>query len=917
MPNYNLDWDTIGANGGYTLTDGTDSTGVTIATDTNTEGASATAQTNGSPAESGLWVSGLQSAVTTTMTFDDPVQNLSFEIYDIDQQTGSWDDSLTIIAIDADGNQVVVNYSDLDGLHSVNGDTLDADGNASSGIETSGAVDSVTVTITGPITSLIFVFDHGTSDDISSTFGISDMTMEGVPPVSDGIVSGGADDDLIDLAYIGDPDGDMVTIGGDIIQAGDGNDNIYADGGNDIVHGQGGNDFISGGMGDDTLYGGTGDDTINGNEGNDLIYGGDGADTSEMGTGNDTFYGGAGNDWVNGDYGNDILHGGTGDDFLRGSFGNDTIYSGGAGEGNDYLWGGYGDDTFIIQNSFGNDTVDAENQDEVNGDTLDMSGVTDDLTVDLTHSNPGIGTFTDGTYTTNFNGIENIILGAGTDTLILADGSGTDQVHGFAAPTDNGGGSYTGNDQLDVSELTNDSGSTPVTVEDVTVTDDGNGNAVLTFPGGESITLIGVAPSQVDSLAELEALGIPPPPDGIVSGTAGDDTISFGYIDADGDHIDNNDARLSGEFGHDDIIEAGAGNDTINAGFGNDEVNAGTGDDLVHGWVGNDVIDGGDGNDTLCGDDGDDVIYGGAGNDIIEGGEGNDILDGGIGADTMNGGADRDTFTNVNAGDIIAGGETGDDHDIINMAGSGPYRILYDPNNSENGTIKFLDADGNITGSLSFTGIEEIVPCFTPRTRITTSRGTLPIEGLRVGDKVITRDNGYQEIRWIGKRRVDRHWMNRAPHLQPILIRKGALGNDKPDTDMLVSPNHRMLISEVNTAAYFGDKEVLAAAKYMIGKPGIECANTASATYIHLMFDKHEIINADNSWSESFQPGDYALSSLANEQRNEIIELFPQLDTNKSHKNFQAARRIIKRHEAALLGTPNTMVPHVSRSKMI
>ena len=105
-------------------------------------------------------------------------------------------------------------------------------------------------------------------------------------------------------------------------------------------------------------------------------------------------------------------------------------------------------------------------------------------------------------------------LGAGdgvADTVDLNDGDGNDLIHDFVAPTDNGDGTYTGYDQFDVSDL-NDAGGNPVKVWDVTVTDtvgDGTGHAVLTFPNGESVTLVGVTPDSVDSHDELNAMGIP------------------------------------------------------------------------------------------------------------------------------------------------------------------------------------------------------------------------------------------------------------------------------------------------------------------------------------------------------------------------------------------------------------------------
>ncbi len=918
MTSYQFDWTNAGANGSYSVGTGADQIGVNVATTTNSAGRTGEVLTQGTPAEDALWVQWLDEPVTTTIDFDQPVENLSFELFDVDQGRG-WDDRVTVIATNAAGEQVEVLFSDLDGLHSVTSGTVDADGNATGDVETSGAPDSVTVSIAGPITSLKVVFDNGESDAYSGVIGMSDLSFSPVAPVSDGIVSGTAGGDLIDLAYTGDPDGDMVTSGDDIIEAGDGDDEIHADDGNDQVHGgagdddiyashgddvvwgEDGDDFISGGHGDDELHGGAGDDTINGDEGNDTIYGGAGDDTSQLSTGNDTFYGGTGDDWVNGDYGDDVLFGGAGDDFLRGSFGNDIIYSGTYGEGDDYLWGGYNDDTFIIQNGFGNDSISGEDQAEIYGDILDLSGVTDDLWMDLTDANPGNGTFTDGTYTADYNGIEHIVLGAGTDTLILADYGGHDRVEGFAGPTDNGDGTYTGADQLDVSRLTSDWGTTPITTDDVTVSDDGSGNAVLSFPSGDSITLIGVAPGDLSSPAALAAIGIPLPQDGIVSGTGSDDVIGPGYVDADGDAIDNNDAILPGEVGNDDIIEAGDGNDVVQAGLGDDEVDAGAGNDVVDGGEGDDQIQGGAGNDVLSGGEGDDTLDGGAGADVVDGGAGNDTITSTGGSDVLSGGADRDTFLVTGGGGQVDGGEAGDDWDVLDLTGAGQVHVTYDPTNSENGQVEFLDESGNVTDTLDFENIEEVIPCFTVGTLVATSRGTLPIEELRPGDRVITRDRGYQEIRWIGRANIDPIRMLRAPHLAPIRIARGALGDGLPDRDIMVSPNHRMLIAESGNNALFGTPEVLVAAKHLVGRPGIEVASVRQTCYVHLMFDHHEVICADSAWSETFQPGEYTLEGMDMAQRAEIFELFPQLEISDAAGDYQVARPVLKRHEAALL----------------
>ena len=127
---------------------------------------------------------------------------------------------------------------------------------------------------------------------------------------------------------------------------------------------------------------------------------------------------------------------------------------------------------------------------------------------------------------------------------------------------------------------------------DVTVSDDGAGNAVLTFPNGESVTLLEISPADADNPFYLNAIGIPLP-DGTVSGSDGADTIDGDYLgDPDGDIVDNGDAILEGDVNDDDLIEANGGADSVLAGAGDDE---------VYGGEGADTIDGGNGDDILYG----------------------------------------------------------------------------------------------------------------------------------------------------------------------------------------------------------------------------------------------------------------------------------------------------------------------------
>jgi len=373
--------------------------------------------------------------------------------------------------------------------------------------------------------------------------------------------------------------------------------------------------------------------------------------------------------------------------------------------------------------------------------------------------------------------------------------------------------------------------------------------------------------------------------------TQGDDTISDGPS-----------GNVILGLGGDDTISGNDGNDTILGGAGDDSILGGPGTDLLFGDAGNDTILGGPGTDVISGGAGNDNLEGGTGNDTIRGDQGNDTIDGGAGSDLLEGGNGDDTFVNSTSGDTIDGGNG---TDTLSLTGRDPFDINVTSENpatgSQDGTIDFLDTDGNVTGSITFSNIENIVPCFTPGTRIATPRGERMVEELRVGDRVITRDNGLQEIRWIGHRALSGSELRDAPHLRPVMIRAGALGHGLPLHDMMVSPQHRMLLNSERAALYFEDREVLASARHLTGMDGVDRAPARETTYIHFMFDQHEVVLSNGAWSESFQPGEQVLDGLGDAQRDEIFELFPELRDTRGIEGYQAARRSLKKHEARLL----------------
>jgi hypothetical protein len=137
--------------------------------------------------------------------------------------------------------------------------------------------------------------------------------------------------------------------------------------------------------------------------------------------------------------------------------------------------------------------------------------------------------------------------------------------------------------------------------------------------------------------------------------------------------------------------------------------------------------------------------------------------------------------------------------------------------------------------------------------------------------------------------------------LRPVVIKAGSLGENLPARDLTVSPAHRMLVSSYRAQLYFEEPEVLVAARHLVGAPGIRQGGAQPVSYIHFMCDRHEVVLANQSWSESFLPGDHALNSVDREQRDELFKLFPELRSVQQGAGFEAARRVLKRHESSIL----------------
>lgn len=153
--------------------------------------------------------------------------------------------------------------------------------------------------------------------------------------------------------------------------------------------------------------------------------------------------------------------------------------------------------------------------------------------------------------------------------------------------------------------------------------------------------------------------------------------------------------------------------------------------------------------------------------------------------------------------------------------------------------------------------------CFANGTRIATPSGAVAVEVLRPGDLVCTLDHGHCPLSWVGRIAVSAAQMSLDPRLRPVELAPGSLGPGRPAAPLRVSQQHRILIRSPIARRMFGTSEVLAAAKTLTGAPNINIrSGDAGLSYHHLLFDRHEIINANGADAESLYTGDEARKTL-------------------------------------------------------
>jgi len=183
--------------------------------------------------------------------------------------------------------------------------------------------------------------------------------------------------------------------------------------------------------------------------------------------------------------------------------------------------------------------------------------------------------------------------------------------------------------------------------------------------------------------------------------------------------------------------------------------------------------------------------------------------------------------------------------------------------------------------------------CVVSGTMIRTPNGQRAVEDIVAGDLVVTRDHGVRAVQWTGARRFAARG-----NCTPVRFETGALGNTAP---LVVSQQHRMLVTGWQAELLFGEDEVLIPAVHLLNDTTVRLQRGGTVQYHHLLLDRHAVIETNGAWSESFHPGAQALKDVARDAYAELIALFPELAKQVSETEPPCGYPIMKRHEGTLI----------------
>ena len=212
--------------------------------------------------------------------------------------------------------------------------------------------------------------------------------------------------------------------------------------------------------------------------------------------------------------------------------------------------------------------------------------------------------------------------------------------------------------------------------------------------------------------------------------------------------------------------------------------------------------------------------------------------------------------------------------------------------------------DGGATYFTQTTPDPNNVTCLTTGAAVQTKNGLVNVEDLIDGMQILNYEGEYRTLRKVFSRNICEADLKENQKLLPVRICAGAIGNGLPTKDLIVSRQHRMLVSSPIVKRMFDETNVLVASVRLTSLPGIFVdTSIKDIQYFHLLFDDHEVIFADGAATESLFLGVEAIKSLPIQNKEELRAIFPDLMRPlESHSSKycipsnQRQRQLVMRH---------------------
>ena len=190
--------------------------------------------------------------------------------------------------------------------------------------------------------------------------------------------------------------------------------------------------------------------------------------------------------------------------------------------------------------------------------------------------------------------------------------------------------------------------------------------------------------------------------------------------------------------------------------------------------------------------------------------------------------------------------------------------------------------------------------CFSAGTKIRTESGEKPVEDLHVGEAILTVEGTALSIVWTGTSNLN--WPGASENHRPYLVASGALGPDTPARDLVVSPQHKVMMHGAVVRSMFGVDQVLAPVKGLTGLRGVrQMQGKRHVTYVHLLLERHAVILSEGAPTESLYPGPVARTMLGKAEWRQLESLFPGVSDNPETAYGPRARFCITRRQAEAL----------------